>query len=104
MTLLSRCAGLFAAPHAGWEALCPDIQELVLSNLSLRELACAARACRGFREAYLSKAADERANLIALANLCYGERFISNIVRAFRRSYGDSIHTPILPLTRVTLG
>jgi hypothetical protein len=83
---LSRCTGQFAAPHAGWEALCPDIQRLVLSKLSLRELACAARACRGFREAYLRQAAEERANLIALANVCYGERFTSNIVRAVRRS------------------
>jgi hypothetical protein len=88
MSLLppSRCTGQFAAPHAGWEALCPSIQELVLSKLSLRELAGAARACRGFREAFLRQAADERGNLITLAKLCYGERFTSNIVRAVRRS------------------
>jgi hypothetical protein len=54
------------APPFDWETLCGDLKQLVVAKLSLRDLACAACSCRHFRAAYLDRAAEERANLIAL--------------------------------------
>jgi hypothetical protein len=76
--------------HAGrgtfhWQPLCADVRGLILSKLSLRDLARAGRTCREFEEAYLGRVAEERARLIALGKEAYGEGMFCSIVRAFQR-------------------
>jgi hypothetical protein len=69
-----------------WEPLCVDARQLVLSKLSLRELARTARTCKEFRQASLTRAAEERAKLIALGKETYGQGVFSCMVRALQAS------------------
>ncbi len=62
------------------------MRQLILSKLSLRDLARAARACREFQQAYVSRVVEERARLIALGMETYGEGMFCAVVRVFQRA------------------
>jgi hypothetical protein len=80
------CIGSCEAPFLGWEALCDDLRESTLEHLSVRDLAGAAATCRDFQKAYLDRAAEERANLIASAKDAYGDGVFSGFVAGFQRA------------------
>jgi hypothetical protein len=80
------CTGRHEARAGGWGNLCGDLRELILSKLSRADLACPAGTCREFQEAFRSRAAEERAALIALAKDTYGEGQVNGIVRAVQRA------------------
>jgi hypothetical protein len=77
-------AGKCQAPQAGWEDLCDDLKLIVLRKLSLRDLARAAPISRKLwpliEEAWLSRAAEERARLIALGKERYKDLFGSFVI------------------------
>ncbi len=69
-----------------WETLCIDVRGLILSKLSLRDLARAGGTCRDFEEAYFGRVAEERARLIALGKEAYGEGMFCGIVTTVQRA------------------
>jgi hypothetical protein len=80
------CAG---KGPAQCEPLCLDLRQLVLSKLSVRDLACAACACREFQAAYLRRVAEERATLIAVAKETYRHGMFRAIVAAFQQTSSE---------------
>jgi hypothetical protein len=72
------------APPLGWEALCPDVRQLVLSKLSLPDMASAALTCREFRREFCRRQADEWARLISLGEDTFGKKRMSGFVKVFR--------------------
>jgi hypothetical protein len=83
---LPSCAGTYEEAHKVWEALCPDARQAILSKLSLREVARTAPTSRDFQQACVSRAAEERAKLIALGKEAYGRAVFFSILKAVRRS------------------
>jgi hypothetical protein len=81
----SLVAGRWEGPPARWDRLCGDLREAVLGKLSLQDLARAAATCREFQQAWEPRAADERANLIAVAEEEYGKRLLSTFVTVLQR-------------------
>ncbi len=73
-------------PGGEWDSLCDDMKQLILSQLSRADLARPAGTCREFREVFWSRAAEERAALIALAKETYGEDQFNGTVRAIQRT------------------
>jgi hypothetical protein len=78
-------AGTPGASPASWETLCPDVRGVILSKLSLHELACAAQSSREFRQAYLSRMAEERDTLLSIGEQTFGKEVFSGFVGALRR-------------------
>jgi hypothetical protein len=78
-------AGKCEALYAQWDTLCGDLKKIVLSKLSLHELACAAATSQDFRQAHLDRAAEERPNIIAAAEEGYGKRMFSTFVTTLQR-------------------
>jgi hypothetical protein len=70
---------------ATWDTLCSDMKELVLGKLSFHDLARAATICKELRGAYLSRAAEERANLVAVAQMTFGKHLFDIFVSALQR-------------------
>jgi hypothetical protein len=62
--------------------MCFDLRQLILSKLSLGELARASRTCREFLKAYVSRVPEERACIIAFGKETYGEEIFCGVVRA----------------------
>jgi hypothetical protein len=87
------------APGGQWDSLCIDMRELVLSKLSRADLARPAGTCREFREAFRSRAAQEQAALIALAEEKYGRGQVKGIVRAIQRAMCGLEPCPGIPDT-----
>jgi hypothetical protein len=79
------CAGRSEDPPGSWETLCPDVRELIISKLSLREHACAAPVCREFQEQLLPRVAETRASCISLAEETFGKGLICAFVTAVQR-------------------
>jgi hypothetical protein len=77
------CTDVRGSSH--WAPLCADVRGLILSKLSLRDLARSGGTCRDFEEAYLARVAEERAKLVALGKEAYGEGMFCGIVRAVQR-------------------
>jgi hypothetical protein len=75
---------LWARPGE-WESLCPDVRPLILSKLSLRDLASAAPTCREFQRENRSRLAEEWARLIAVGEQTYGKTVFSAFVQAVRQ-------------------
>jgi hypothetical protein len=72
------------------------VKSLVLRNLSLRDLACAASTCHEFKREFSSRLAKERARLVSLGEETYGKKMFSGIVRAFQKNMRDSDAYPAL--------
>jgi hypothetical protein len=66
--------------------LCIDLREVVLSKMSLCELARAAPTCREFQQVYLRQAAEERASLIATGKETLGDGAFSGVMTALQRT------------------
>jgi hypothetical protein len=79
------CPGRCEASSVGWEKLCDDVRPLVLGNLSLHELACAAGTCREFWRAYQSRLSVERVRLKSMAEETFGKERLEGFVKDFQR-------------------
>ncbi len=84
--LMFLLAGAFLFPPSGWETLCYDVRPFISKNLTLRNLARTETVSRECQEGFLSRAAEQRANLIAAAEKVYGKGFISRFVTAVQRT------------------
>ncbi len=60
------------------------MRELILSKLSLRELASAGRTCREMRTEFLTRLAQERARLVSAGEEFLGKKMFSSYVTAFQ--------------------
>ncbi len=80
-----------------WEALCPDVRGLILSKLSLRELAHAAPTCREMRKEFGTRSAAERVRLISAGEEFLGKEMFSGCVRAFQSCMQSSEASLTLP-------
>jgi hypothetical protein len=85
VNVLLYLAGELEALPDLWETLCSDIRQLILSKLSLRELASIAPACRDFHGKFLRRTAEERARLVSVGEDTYGKERFSGLVRAFQQ-------------------
>jgi hypothetical protein len=77
------CAGTSRNQAGGWEALCPDVRRFILRKLPLRDLAVSALTCMEF-----SRAAEERARLVADGEHTYGKRMF----RGFMSTFQELLH------------
>jgi hypothetical protein len=68
-----------------WEALCADVRPIILSDLSLRELAYAAPTCHEFQRENRSRLVEEWARLISVGQKTYGKATFSSFVKAMRQ-------------------
>jgi hypothetical protein len=89
-------AGTCEAPPLGWEALCPDVTAIILSSLSLRDLAFLAPTCREMRKEFRSRIPVERARLISDGEDFLGKEMFSGFVRTFQRCMRRSVYVPVL--------
>jgi hypothetical protein len=71
------------------------VRQLVIAKLSLHDLACAATSCGEFRSAYLDRAAEERANLIAIVK-DVGNPLFRTFTMGLQGAMFDSIFFPSL--------
>jgi hypothetical protein len=78
-------AGTPGASPASWDTLCPDVRGVILSKLSLHELARAAESSREFRQAYLCRMAEERDTLLSIGEQTFGKDVFSGFAGALRR-------------------
>jgi hypothetical protein len=69
----------------GWEDLCGDVREIILSKLSLRPLARAAVLCKEMKKAYAARVAQEQAILLSAGRASYGESLFSELVTVLQR-------------------
>lgn len=70
------------SPPVAWDALCEDVRGIVLTKLTLRDLARAAGTCREFYAACLTRTAQERDILTAAGNNAFGKPLMSAMVAA----------------------
>jgi hypothetical protein len=71
-------------PPRTWETMCPDMKRLILSKLSIHELARSARTCREFREESRSRMVTERARLVAVGEETFGPTLFGGFVKCFQ--------------------
>jgi hypothetical protein len=92
-----RSAERRKASPVGWEKLCPDVRPLVLRNLSVREMACAAPTCREFWEAYQNRSMEEPGRLRLVAEETFGKKRLAGFVTACHGLMSTMSHEGLLP-------